>query len=190
MRMKSVMSMALLGATMCVGAAQAQDWSGFYGGLSIGRGVGDMDYGADGDFEGDFKGGLNGLFAGYNAQNGNMVYGAELAFGNSSISDVDFPEESYEQTLDLKGRVGYAAGRGLYYGVLGYSRDEYYRDGASIKSTGGGVLFGVGVDYMMTDKVFVGAEYLRRNLKNDANVDYIDLESDIDTLSLRVGMKF
>ena len=46
--------------------------------------------------------------------------------------------------------------------------------------------FGVGADVMVNDKVFAGAEYLRRDLDH-ANPG---VSTKISTFTLRVGMKF
>ena len=68
----------------------AQDWSGFYGGLSLGADAGDMLYRLDGNPNGgeQIDGTRVGLFAGYTMQNGNFVYGGEL---NAAIMKSHLP---------------------------------------------------------------------------------------------------
>ncbi len=188
--MRSSFIAVLLAAGLSSSVAQAQDWSGFYGGLSLGRATADMDYGDDGSLDADFKGGEMTAFVGYNFQNGPMVYGAELAYSNSGLEDVTDAAETFKSFLDLKGRAGYASGQVLYYGVLGYSKNTYFRTNASINSTGNGLAYGIGAEFAASDRVFVGAEILRRNFQNDRNVDYVGISGDIQTVSIRAGMKF
>lgn len=191
MRFTKFVAAIILGLSGVTGAAQAQDWSGYYGGLSFGKGNGDVDYGADGGALDAFEGSVFGGFVGYNMQNGNLVYGGEFAYSKSNVSDVSFPEEAYEDFIDLKGRVGFASGSALYYGVLGYSFDSYFREGsATIDSTGSGVAFGLGAEFAVGEQFFMGAEVLRRDLSNDANPEYVALDGVIDTVSVRFGMSF
>lgn len=189
MRISSFAAVIVAGISLS-SVAQAQDWSGFYGGLSLGRATADMDYGDDGSVEGDFDGSETTAFLGYNFQNGSLVYGGELAYSRSGLADVVAPVETFKSFIDLKGRLGYAAGQGLFYAVLGYSKNTYFREDASMNSTGNGLAYGIGAEYMVNDKLFVGAEVLRRNFANDANTDYIALSGDVQTVSVRIGMSF
>lgn len=50
------------------------------------------------------------LFGGYNCQSGNVVYGGGLAVFNNDIQLIAFPLITYNRLIDMKGRVGYAAG--------------------------------------------------------------------------------
>ena len=188
--MKIAVKVGVLLLGLSAGAAQSQDWSGFYGGLNLDAAGGKMDYGNSGALDNDFSGSGFGAFAGYNLQRGNVVYGGELAFASTDLTDVDVPAESFKNYIDLKGRVGFAAGKALYYGVLGYSFNTYHRDGSAIDSKGDGFAFGFGMDYMVSEKMFVGGELLRRTMINPSNDDYSELRSQVDTLSLRLGMKF
>jgi hypothetical protein len=169
-------------------AASAQDWSGFYLGVSAGQGSGDVGVpllSSSDTLDSDV---VYGLFAGYNLQQNSMVYGAELAFNSGDINSQAFPSQGITPLLDLKGKVGLAAGRGLAYGVLGYSTNEAFVTGAT--SDGSGVSFGLGYDYQINDAFTIGGEFLSRKMQNDATVDILEVEPDVSTFSLRAAMKF
>lgn len=160
------------------------DWSGLYGGLSYSKSMGNYDNGGSVDFD---DGTAPGAFLGYNFQNGAFVYGGELAyhkFNDTTLKGT--PSTEANDTVDLKARLGYAAGNALIYGTAGYSM-------ASIDTAGGsqdfnGVNYGLGVDYLISDHFVVGAEYLKRNLSGQDSASGID--SDLSTLGVRVGYKF
>jgi opacity protein-like surface antigen len=158
------------------------DWSGIYGGLSYSKAMGDIDFG-DGstDFE---DGSAPGAFVGYNFQNGAFVYGAELAYQGFNDLKLDgFGGDGVHDGIDLKGRLGYSAGRALPYLALGYSMAKY-DDGIDDDIDLDGVSYGLGLDYLVTDNIFVGAEYLKRDMSSD------DPDVSASTLGLRVGYKF
>lgn len=182
-------------ATLCAAApATAQDWTGFYAGVSAGRTSADWAHysGASGSLNnsGAYSNDrIAGAFFGYSQQQGNLVYGGELALGRTNgLCFADYPAECTDNFVDLKGRIGFAAGSALVYGVLGMSKAEYDYVGTDYSLTG--LAYGVGVDYAFGGKFFAGGEVLRRNLEND-NFDGGDrTEHDFTSVSLRVGMKF
>jgi opacity protein-like surface antigen len=101
---------------------------------------------------------------------------------------IEVEEVSFEALVDLKARVGYTSGPLLAYGVLGYSWNSYTEDGFS--SNGDGLAYGIGLDYDVNGKWFLGAEYLVRDMSNGETDDLAGLEWDVQTLSLRLGLKF
>jgi outer membrane immunogenic protein len=167
-------------------AVSAQDWSGFYGGLTFGNGTGRL--GVEGTPGYDLKGQVRGAFAGYSMQSGSLVYGAELAYQSAEIFLVPSTNQGADRLIDLKGRLGYATGSAVIYGVLGYSSNRFFAK--SDTSTGGGLAYGVGVDYKLTPRAFVGAEYLVRDMHNDEDSPIFELDPEVSTFSLRLGMKF
>ncbi|TAG19625.1 MAG: hypothetical protein EAZ40_10480 [Rhodobacterales bacterium] len=91
-------------------------------------------------------------------------------------------------SVDLKGRVGFATNRTLIYGVLGYSMGSYIEDGEDWEPKGPS--FGLGVDFMATERLTVGAEYLSRDMTGTSPFGPQEAYVDLETLSLRVGFKF
>lgn len=175
-------------------AAMAQDLSGFYAGLSMTTHSGSHVY-DDGD-EYDLEGPAFGGFVGYMMTSGNLSYGGELAASKGGVYEVE-PDDStsykdeYEYTrfLDLKGRVGYTMDKVFLYGTVGLSRAHFVSNvTTSVNSTGN--VFGVGADYNVNDKFFVGAEYLRRNYDYFDPQQDVDIDASINSISLRGGIKF
>lgn len=184
---------AFVVALMVASPVAAQDWSGFYGGVSAGSITGDwqhLDSGSgaitnDGPYS---NGRIAGAFAGYHVQRGAMVYGGELAINRArDLCFEEYPEECSDKFVDLKGRAGYATGSALFYGVLGVSRAEY--DYAGDLFTLSGLTYGIGVDYAIQGRYFVGGEVLRRDLENDAFFGDIT-EHDFTSVTIRFGMNF
>ncbi len=162
------------------------DWNGAYAGAAVGN----VD--AEADFElstqesfsdsATFSG-----FVGMQVQSGLLVYGGELAIGNAEDAEIE-SGEVLEPYTDIKGRVGYSFGEVLAYGVAGYSFVTYDENGTEFDASG--FSFGAGVDYLITDNMFVGAEYLARRMDGDYPNDDAEFDLDVDTFSVRVGFNF
>ncbi len=201
----AVSAIALLGAG--VAQAQTRDWSGPYVGVTAGYSEGDVRFNnaplttAPGStFFGSFggsransnpsfeaNGGDYGLTAGYNAQVGNFVFGAE---GDVSFSDANgdlvIPDRpsagtgrfstaltgDIDYTWTARGRAGYAVGPALVYatgGVVGLGGDIRRNYGNNAGAFLGGrdsndhygKVWGAGVEYGVTDRFSVKAEYLK-----------------------------
>lgn len=181
-------------------AVQAQDasaWSGFYAGVQAGAGQGDMEYEPGNIY--DLDGHAAGVFVGYMVANGAFAYGGELAYSPTTFhqvnqtSGVEYPDQTLDNMLDIKGRVGYAAGNALIYGVLGLEFAEHQEGVPNWVERAHGPIFGLGVDLKLSERLFFGLEVLRRNADNSTidNSGPIDgFTTDMTTVSLRVGMTF
>ena len=142
---------------------------GFYAGVSLGSvdmTVEDISYGS-----GPFNptGTAYGGFAGYNFQNGNLVFGAEVA---ASVGSVGGDDVSYLRpfdrgtTLSASGRIGYDVGGFVPYVSAGYMSSEFSTyhslgespaDYAAVTATG--TSYGAGVDYKIGASSFVRFGY-------------------------------
>ncbi len=165
------------------------DWSGWYGGASLGYGSGSYDQGVsalnqDGPTV-DVDGAMFGLQIGRNFQNGNKVYGFEL--GASSGIDGIVPQGTPLSTFwfctsgdcnvdikalaTLRGRFGVtsASGATLFYGAAGVAGARY--EGGILNNvqqgeteTNFGYTLGAGIEHM-----------LRPNMSVFAEANYVDL---------------
>ena len=175
----AIMAPAPLGAT---------DWSGLYFGASAGVANGNLEniLLVNDDLDNNS---LFGAFAGYNQQRGNLVFGGEVEFTLTPIEFVNFTT-IMENNIDLKGRVGYAFGDALVYGVAGYSLTTLNDDPALAPLSG--ISIGAGLDYKIGDRYFAGAEYLARNVSGAFDNNPLNTFTDqlISTVKLRVGVSF
>ena len=142
---------------------------------------------ADGCTEDDSRGGL-GLRAGYDWQNGALVYGVVADINSVDISDsvtafsttpaaYTFTRKT-EALMALRGRVGYAMNDWLFYATAGYARADIERAFAttnglnSFQATDGddsdGYQVGLGLEQQIDDRWSMGLEYLRTSLSDEA----------------------
>ena len=147
-----------------------------------------------------------GLHAGYNFQNGSIVWGPELAIfgGEAEIGgESDDGDSSVSTDLDFGARLalrgGYAIGQNLIYGLVGASYLDLSADGSSSDDRADDILdgdgdvgyaIGFGYERLITDNFVVGAQYTLHavediDLGNDNEIDV-----DYRTLELRGSFKF
>jgi opacity protein-like surface antigen len=173
--------------------AVPQDWSGFYGGVTVGRVMnGTTTYvysGVPGDSY-DMSGSGAGVFAGYNLQNNAFVYGIELAAQSVSYGAENVSQSEFTSMIDLKLRGGLSVGRALPYAFVGYSSGKWENNNGLTNSPATGVNYGVGVDFAVANAWFAGAEYIRRNTSTDFNENDNGVEPEFGTLQLRLGYRF
>jgi Outer membrane protein beta-barrel domain len=179
------------------GAAQAQDFDGFYMGASVSTMTGDLPIGDNFDEYALASEPTAGLFVGYNGTLGNgLVLGAELAFQGETDGD-DLNNASCDcyaikNVIDLKAKVGTTVTLGnspvLLYGFAGLSTGTaaLYYDQYSFN----GYNYGVGADMMVGQNFSVGIEILGRTV--DGYVDSGDPYQDTNhgQVSLRGAFRF
>jgi len=148
------------------------DWTGAYGGLSLGYANIDAGAGVDDDSV------IGGAHIGYDYDFGRFVMGGEVEYEalDATVGGVDV-----DSVTRLKVRAGYDAGRTLVYGVAGGARAD-----SSIGDDEGYVV-GAGVEYGLTQNISVGGEYLYHNFDNFAGTGN-DIEA--NTISARVNYRF
>lgn len=169
----------------------AFSWTGVYGGIQGGAGWldGKFSDGVDSAKQ-DFDGGIIGGFVGYNWQLSNgFVAGIEgdvdYNFNEESDSGIDV---GTDWAGSVRGRVGYAFDRALVYGAAGWTFTNGYVDGAGIdeNETFHGWTVGAGVDFAMTDNMFLRGEY-RYNDFGDKDIAP-GLNADLDQHVVKVGL--
>lgn len=181
-------------------AVAAQDWSGFYAGLSYGKTSGTspiQPYVYDEGYQAN--GSAAGAFAGFrwNASD-RVVMGLELALQGGVNVDESAGElgnadpYTLRNLTDIKLSVGMPVGKALVYGFGGVSSAalDTTNDDYSGASGASGVNYGLGVDYMVTDKMTVGAEFISRNMNGYTSGGNPDDISNVNSFSLRASFKF
>lgn len=164
------------------------NWSGFYVGGNIGWGwsSGDGDVlinGIPGTISGSGDGFLGGIQAGYNWQNGPWVFGIETDF-QGSAGDADIFAFAGGNTLSgtikgpwfgtIRGRIGYAWDRALWYVTGGALYGKHEIDGVitgfgpfSASTTAWTYTVGGGLEWAVADRWTAKVEYLYAGPPND-----------------------
>lgn len=176
--------------------APAFSWTGAYFGVDAGYGMLDGDFsvsGLAGSASDDFDGATIGAFAGYNWQLSNgFVAGVE---GDVSYNFNDNNYGPLEVGTDWAGsaraKVGYAFDRALVYAAGGWTFANGYVDGAGIdeSETFHGWTIGAGVDYAVTDNMFLRGEYRYNDFGDKSFSDGFDtINADLDQHVVKVGL--
>lgn len=157
--------------------APGYDWSGFYAGLSLGTGSGEVDNGTvTNDFDVDTS---YGLYGGYLWDGGNIVYGGELDYSSLDITDKATNNKVNGDVIRLKGRLGYDAGRVLPYATVGLANATIDNE------SGSGYVYGVGMEFAATDSVRVRGEYLAHDFQDFGNTN-----SDVKMNTFNLGLSY
>lgn len=139
------------------------DWTGVYLGVQGGYVWTNLDLpGGLGDE--DFNGGTLGVHAGANWQNGNIVFGVEGDVNYTWNSNEYFAgtvEVGTDWAGSLRGRLGYAMDRTLFYGTAGLAFTNGYIEapGFEESETFVGWTAGLGVEHAFTDNWTGRIEY-------------------------------
>ena len=168
--------------------AATNDWGGLYVGALLSLGTAEYAYDSGNSSYGyDLEGQSFGGFAGYNIQNGAFVFGGEVAYSIGSVYNPNNDAYNFDNFIDLKARAGYSLGSALVYGFAGYSSATWQN--FNTDSTASGMNYGAGVDLMVSDKMFVGVEYMLRDLAGGFE-NGNGISGDISTFSIRTGVNF
>ncbi|MBF9042050.1 outer membrane beta-barrel protein [Rhodobacterales bacterium HKCCE4037] len=133
----------------------------------------------------DYDGAVYGAFAGYNFQNGAMVYGGEVRFLHGNIAD-DTTGFEVNSLIDLRGRIGYAPSDSfMVYGALGYTlaqataASDFDMDGFNA---------GIGAEFNVSESFFIGADLTARQL--EGTLGGTEYDADVHTATIRAGFRF
>ena len=130
-----------------------------------------------------------GGFAGYNFQSGSFVYGGELAISSGGLPSINNINIFYDAVFDLKARAGYSFGRAMVYGVVGGSYSNL--NWGALEFPTSGFSYGAGAEYMFNEHLFVGAEYLVRDLSGSHDEGApVETSNTTQSAQLRVGWHF
>lgn len=133
-------------------SADALDFDGFYGGLSLGFVELDPNFSAssvDSAFGYD-------VFLGYNhALNSQWIVGAELSYGASGDHDVSGSATvvNLENMVTLSARAGYVFDQTMVFGRIGYQTGDLSVSTSATTPDLDGAIFGLGVEHMFSESV-------------------------------------
>ena len=196
MRKTGVVAAAII-AVCGAAAAEPADWSGPYVGLVVSNEGGDQQY-FDNDvprpgptFPTYLSGTTSGAFAGYNFQNGALVYGIEAEKTSGSVAYGPFPDNRHSDFTEARVRAGYAAGKVLFYGAVGVSSSTWVENTVD-EISAEGQSFALGIDAQLGQNMLLGVEEMRRNLDSENfNVaPQARFEGSFDSVRLRLGVRF
>lgn len=110
---------------------------------------------------------IYGLGLGYDIQKGAAVFGieGEIAGSSAKLEAGGATVARAARDLYVGGRIGYATGRALLYGKVGYSNARISSPFGS--SNADGIRFGAGVEYKLSDAIFGKVEYRYSNYEAD-----------------------
>lgn len=179
----------------------AFSWTGFYAGVQTGYAWGDAE--VAGPFVGDdydVDGWLLGGFAGFNFEISSFVAGieADLEWVNADGDNAVGSETELNWQGSLRGRLGVALDRVLLYGTGGLAIADvdatFAADpagpvaGVSTSGTELGWTVGAGVDFAVTDQIFVRGEYRYTDF---GEIDTpADADQELNFHTVRVGAGF
>lgn len=163
-----------------VAETPAYNWDGFYAGLQYGQGSAELDGLDDVDTEGW------GVHGGYTRGFGNWILGGELDYNKVSLDEGDLDGEG--DLWRLRGRAGYNMGQFQPYLTAGVAHISTDEDALDISETGW--TYGVGVEYLVSQKFSVGLEYTRSDFSDVIEGSNGDVDLDTDLVSIRGSYRF
>lgn len=169
-------------------APVAYDWSGFYGGVLGGMQSGEISLPPAFAFDATNYGG----FAGYQFQTGNFVVGAEVDAQMGSADSILLPPggADVDYLVDARLRVGYAFDHVMVYAAGGYTTLGFNIPTTPVTGTANGWNAGLGAEIAVTDSIFLGGEYIYRDLSGTANPGAIPFDYNSHGFQVRVGFRF
>jgi outer membrane immunogenic protein len=165
--------------------AVGTDWSGVYFGGFIGMSRGPM-YDIGGPYNLTNDASAAGFMLGYRGDFGSFVGGVELAStAGINMQQVGFPGWRFLSMTDARVMAGYEFGNALVFGSAGATHSTF-TDGGTIYNYNGWNA-GIGVDYLISDNAFIGAEIVHRDLKR---TDLTTWTGVFNSLQIRGGIIF
>jgi outer membrane immunogenic protein len=183
--------------------SSAVDWSGHYGGLTVGYGRTTLETSADfGSTEFDADGALGGFYLGHNFQFGNWVVGYEGSIllanleGNGAQPGVADVEMRTNVQADTRIRLGYAMGEFLPFiaGGASWTRSEQEASNGQQRGRVPAELWnvGAGVDYRVSDRVSLRGEYIYAQSWDSQTTNFagVATDQDLELHEVRIGAAY
>ncbi len=171
--MRLTISALALTAVFSVSAASAQDaarWTGFYAGFATNIIAPEFD---NSPIATPLQEGTGfGFYGGYNyAMGSNFVVGAEVGVSGPVAFQTVLgnPDFEFDNMLNARIRGGYAIGSAMVYGSLGYQVVNYgAAAGISTSGSADGLVYGIGMEMLLTDTVSVRIDYTSTHMNPEA----------------------
>jgi outer membrane immunogenic protein len=180
-------SIAAFAAAIAGGPAVAQDFTGFYAGLSAASHGSDLSQpGAPFDYSGSTV--SPGIFAGYNwLVAPNTIVGAELSYDVYDQNFLpNFPLET-DGMLQARARLGYTMGNAMPYAALGAAWSDMNLIGSPSQNETGWS-FGLGLEYLVSTNVSVRAEYTYTRFDDVLEPAFLPPGFDVTDHALSIGV--
>lgn len=168
---------------------QAPDWSGFYGGVQLEFGQGNIDYGTipgAAFLDSDVDGTMAGIFFGYRHDYGSLVFGTEFDYMTGSLDAGTPGITSIDSIMRATLELGLDTGNAFVYGTAGVAGMSVTTAMAIDDYDWGGV-YGVGIDYRLGARTTIGAELLQHEL-GDFSGSGADIS--VTTFGVNIGLQF
>jgi opacity protein-like surface antigen len=162
--------------------AAGTDWTGAYAGLQAENGNATILGGPpDPEFDGTFLG----VFGGYRYDFGTWVLGGEIDYVTGELTSA-IPAGSVDDLLRAGVELGFDAGQALFYGTAGWARVGLTDPVGATDNDG--YFYGVGMDYLVTDRITVGFELLWHDFDEVGNPPPATM--DMTTIGINAGIRF
>ncbi len=160
--------------------APGLDWGGAYAGAQLGYGDTNSNVAA-----GDGYGTLGGIYGGYRWDMGDWVAGTEASWQKSGIDLGTTAGDGIDNLTTLQITAGREIGNSLVYGALGAAHANATLAGADHSDNGW--LYGLGVDYAISDRWTVGGEVLQHKFNS---FDSTGTDLDLTKVTAKLGLRF
>ncbi|MCX7288739.1 MAG: outer membrane beta-barrel protein [Rhodobacterales bacterium] len=192
MKFTSISTIALV-AGLSASAALAQDWGGFYAGVSLNSADANTDVaGFPANLSSSDSAAL-GVYAGYNYQlASNLVLGGELSYVDMATSYNLISPFTNEGLTQIRGRVGYGMEMVMPYLALGYATTDINIIGGGSNSASA-MSIGVGAEIKVGENTLMRAEYTSADfgdIGSSFGADRDDFQMDVESMSVGIGWKF
>ncbi|WP_411646638.1 outer membrane beta-barrel protein [Loktanella agnita] len=130
------------------------------------------------------------IFIGADCDMGSYILGGEASIVTGAVYEEGYEDEyQFTSIVDLKGRLGFDAGQFMPYGVLGLSAGTF-EDKVGDSETQFGVIAGLGADVAVSTQFKVGLEFTSRAYNFEGLYNDGDIESRVNSASLRGSFRF
>ncbi|MBY4892975.1 porin family protein [Rhodobacteraceae bacterium N5(2021)] len=191
----SALALATAFAATGASAQDASQWTGFYAGFATNI--------ISPEFDNSTamiplqEGTGFGAYGGYNYAIGdNFVVGAEVGISGpvSFQTALGNPDFEFDNVVNARVRGGYAIGNALVYGSVGYQMVNYSAAaGISTDGSADGLVYGIGVEMLLTDSVSVRLDYTSTHMNPEAGTlpgVPGDAQIDANAVGLGVALRF